>query len=81
MPAISQIRKSDKLWFCRGTSDKVYEVTTGECGGLFTVTARWGRRGGHMSEQVKVETGDYFHAATVHNSLVESKISKGYTHC
>jgi predicted DNA-binding WGR domain protein len=78
MATTINVRKSANLWFCKGGSDKVYTVAIYENQGQFSVNARWGRRGGHMSEQTKAETRDYFQAVTVFNNLVNSKLAKGY---
>lgn len=72
-----------KLWFCRGTSDKTYELIMSEQneGGSvrFTVIGKWGRRGGTKQEQVKVSTYSRYSADRVYDQLMAQKIQKGYS--
>ena len=83
------IVRNSKLWFCRGSSDKTYELVMSEQrdGSLtrFTVIARWGRRNKHQSEQVKVSGFSRYSADLVYDQIMAEKINKGYTrmtaHC
>jgi hypothetical protein len=77
------IVRNSKLWFCRGTSDKSYELVMSEQqeGSFtrFTVIARWGRRNKTQSEQVKVSSLSRYSADLVYDQIMEEKIEKGYT--
>jgi len=77
------IARNIKLWFCRGTSDKTYELVMSEqkegSSTRFTVIARWGRRGGKQSEQIKVSTHSRYSADKVYEQIMSEKIEKGYS--
>ena len=68
-----------RLWFCQGTSDKVYLVQLiRTIGGNFMLRAEWGRRGKSMQSQVKgVYTSEWDARRDFHN-LVASKTNKCY---
>lgn len=67
------------LWFCYGTSDKVYRAEVTDNGnGTFTLAAHWGRRGKTMQSQEKGTFSSHWQAMTAFRNLVGSKTSKGY---
>ena len=75
---------SSLLWYCYGSSDKVYLVKLiKSAGGNFMLRAEWGRRGKSMQSQVKgvfassLGTGEW-DAKRAFHSLVASKTAKGY---
>lgn len=67
------------LWFCYGSSDKVYRAEVRDNGnGTFTLTAHWGRRGKSMQSQEKGVYGSHWQAMQAFHGLVASKTMKGY---
>lgn len=66
------------LWFIGGSSDKVYVVELALVNGVYTLTARWGRRGKTMQSQVKGNFTSEWTARREFHSLVASKTAKGY---
>lgn len=71
------IRKTS-LWFCEGTSDKVYHVTLTLTDGVYTLSAQWGRRGKTLQSQVKGNYTSDWQATRAFHDLVASKTRKGY---
>ncbi|HHD7445147.1 TPA: hypothetical protein ACOVFI_004281 [Citrobacter braakii] len=76
--------KTAKLFFIQGTSDKVYEVSLceqqNEKADRYWVNFRAGRRGGTLLEGTKTPTPvDFAQAQAIFNSVVVSKINKGYS--
>lgn len=74
-----------RLWFCQGTSDKVYLVRLIKTiGGNFMLRAEWGRRGKSMQSQVKgvfassLGQGEW-DARRAFHKLVAEKTNKGYS--
>lgn len=71
------------LW-CRNPAqniDKVYTVTLdsgGEAPQAFTVTARWGRRGGTLSTRIKYQGNDLAQALRIRVRLIQAKLRRGY---
>lgn len=78
MAAKEKVCKQVRLWCHEGTSDKVYDVIVAEIGRRYTVTARWGRRGGTLREQVKWHGASRDTATARARRLVLSKIGRGY---
>lgn len=69
-----------RLWFCYGTSDKVYLVQLIKTvGGNFMLRAEWGRRGKSMQSQVKGVFDGEWDARRAFHDLVASKTNKGYS--
>jgi len=73
-----------RLWFCSGTSDKVYIVELIKTvSGNFMLRAEWGRRGKSMQSQVKgvyassLGSGEW-EAKRAFHGLVGEKTQKGY---
>jgi hypothetical protein len=77
------IARNIKLWFCRGTSDKTYELLMSEqkegSSVRFTVIARWGRRGGKQSEQIKHSSYSRYSADAIYEQIMSEKLQKGYS--
>lgn len=72
------IRKT-RLWFCEGTSDKVYVAYVIQTvDGNHEVRASWGRRGKTMQTQTKGRFATEWQAIKAYMVLVDSKIQKGY---
>lgn len=74
-----------RLWFHGftangGKSDKVYIITLERhSSGRYVVTAKWGRRGGTLSSQVKGNYTSHWAACYAFNALASEKMDKGYT--
>lgn len=67
------------LWFCYGSSDKVYRAEVKDNGnGTFTLAAHWGRRGKGMQSQEKGTFPSHWAAMQAFHNLVGSKTAKGY---
>lgn len=67
------------LWFCHGSSDKVYRAeVTQNPNGSYTLTAFWGRRGKSMQSQIKGVYGSHWMVMQAFHGLVASKTVKGY---
>jgi len=73
------IRKA-RLFFKEGKSDKVYEVDLCRLSqGRYVVNFRYGRRGSNLREGTKTtEPVDRQQAEEIYDSVVVSKINKGY---
>jgi predicted DNA-binding WGR domain protein len=70
--------RQTKLWFCEGSSDKVYIVGVYESAGVYLVVAQWGRRGKTMQSQIKGRFTSDWHAHQSYLNLVSQKQEKGY---
>lgn len=67
------------LYFCEGSSDKIYRAYVIERGGGYMVGFTYGRRGGHMTEGFKNSVPLSLEDALLEFSkLVTSKERKGY---
>jgi predicted DNA-binding WGR domain protein len=66
------------LWFVGGSSDKVYVAELTLVNAIYTLTARWGRRGKTMQSQVKGNFASEWQARREFHALVASKTVKGY---
>lgn len=71
--------RQTKLWFCEGTSDKVYIVSVYENNGVYMVVAQWGRRGKTLQSQIKGRFTSDWQAHNAYLNLVSQKQDKGYT--
>ena len=72
------IRKT-RLWFCEGSSDKVYIAEVVQRGdGYYEVRGHWGRRGKTMQSQVKSVHVTEWQATAAYQGLVSQKVEKGY---
>ena len=73
--------KNTTLYFKDEKSDKVYEVDLLDYGSdLFLVNFRYGRRESELREGTKtVFPVDFIEAEKIYDSLVKSKIKKGYS--
>jgi predicted DNA-binding WGR domain protein len=67
-----------KLWFCEGSSDKVYIVSVYESNGVYLVVAQWGRRGKTLQSQTKGRFTSDWQAHQAYLNLVSQKQEKGY---
>ena len=74
------IRKT-VLWFCEGTSDKVYIASVMENNGVYEVVGEWGRRGKTLQSQIKGRYTTDWQAHNAYLNLVDSKRVKGYEAC
>ena len=74
------IRKT-VLWFCEGTSDKVYIASVMENNGVYEVVGEWGRRGKTLQSQIKGRYTTDWQAHQAYLDLVASKRVKGYEAC
>ncbi len=72
------VPESASLWFKDIRSDKVYNLELTQCETGWTVTASYGRRGGSLAIDVKVERGTYEMAKRIHDTTLRSKLAKGY---
>lgn len=70
--------RQTKLWFCEGTSDKVYIVSVYENNGVYMVVAQWGRRGKTLQSQIKGRFTSDWQAHGAYLDLVSQKQTKGY---
>lgn len=67
------------LWFCEGSSDKVYWAGILERDNGYVVAFSYGRRGSHMTEGFKTDYPVGLpEAEKIFNKLVASKLKKGY---
>jgi len=68
------------LWFCEGTSDKVYKAAVEDAGkGLYSVNFAYGRRNSTLNTGTKTQSPvDLENATKIYNKLVLSKTAKGY---
>lgn len=77
---MSIIDKAD-LWYCEGTSDKVYHTTIETCGSGYVVNFAYGRRGSTLKTGTKTSAPVSLpEARKVYERLVNEKTSKGYQH-
>lgn len=77
---MNEIIRIARLWYCAGTSDKVYVAQLYKTsGGNFMLRAEWGRRGKSMQSQVKGLFHGEWDARRAYHSLVASKTNKGYS--
>lgn len=70
--------RQTKLWFCEGSSDKVYIASVYESNGTYLVVGQWGRRGKTLQSQIKGRFTTDWQAHNAYLSLVDSKRAKGY---
>src|SRR5262245_36529153 len=70
--------KTVKLFFQEGTSDKLYNATLLEEGGLYTVALEWGRRGSPLNQGNKVVKVSLSVAEKTLQKLIREKTQKGY---
>jgi len=71
--------RQTKLWFCEGSSDKVYVAQVVQRGdGYYEVRGNWGRRGKSLQSQTKGRYATEWQATHAYQSLVASKQEKGY---
>lgn len=78
---MSVIEKAD-LWFCEGTSDKVYHASIERVGSVgYVVNFAYGRRGSTLKTGTKTTSPvSLYEAEKVYQKLVNEKTSKGYQH-
>jgi len=74
MPVLDSVN----LAFQEGTSDKVYNVSLTEEGGVFTVVAFWGKRGAKLTMTEKYSGSDKSAAVAAYGGAVGEKTKKGY---
>jgi len=69
------------LYFCQGSSDKEYHASLEEkADGLFSVNFSYGRRGSTLQAGTKTQSPvPYEKAKKIYDTLVKSKLSKGYS--
>ncbi len=68
------------LYYCQGSSDKVYHSELEPKDGGFVVNFAYGRRGSTLQTGSKTaQPVDYAAAREIYDSLVKEKTSKGYT--
>jgi bifunctional non-homologous end joining protein LigD len=68
------------LYYCQGSSDKVYQAAIAPSGGGFVVTFAYGRRGATLATGTKTSLPvTYETAKTIFTRLVGEKKAKGYT--
>lgn len=73
------IVKQANLYFCEGSSDKVYHAQILDTGVGYVVNFSYGRRGARLTEGTKTNEPVSLEQATkVFEKLVESKTKKGY---
>lgn len=78
-PSITNM-DSITLYFCEGSSDKVYSASIDPNGGGYVVNFAYGRRGSTLSTGVKTQAPvDYQTAKIIYDKLVREKTAKGYT--
>jgi bifunctional non-homologous end joining protein LigD len=70
--------KSIRLFFQEGTSDKVYNATIVEEGGLYTVKVEWGRRATPLNQGAKAVKVSLAEAEKAFARVVREKTNKGY---
>ena len=66
------------MWYCEGTSDKVYTASVTREGESFALSAKWGRRGNTQSHQVKGYFISERDAMIAYGKLIAEKTRKGY---
>lgn len=72
------VNKAD-LYFCEGSSDKVYHAFIAENNGGYVVGFSYGRRGARLTEGYKTDSPVSLPEATkIFEKLVLSKTKKGY---
>lgn len=77
---MKNLEESVTLYFREGKSDKVYQAFLQEVDGGFIVNFAFGRRGTTLKTDTKTDAPlDYDQAKKVYDSLVKSKMAKGYT--
>ena len=81
VPAESSTSDRITLYYCAGTSDKVYQAAVEPASnGLFAVTFAYGRRGSTLQTGTKTASPvPYPEARAVYDRLVAEKTAKGYT--
>lgn len=68
------------LYFCEGSSDKIYQASIQPKDGGFVVHFAYGRRGSALTTGTKTPaTVDYPKAKGIYDKLVREKTAKGYT--
>lgn len=73
-------KESTTLYYREGTSDKVYQAAIEKVDGGFVVNFAFGRRGSTLQTGNKTQSPvPYDKAKVVFDSLVKSKLDKGYT--
>ncbi len=78
--SMNNMEESVTLYFHEGKSDKVYQASLQEVEGGYTVNFAFGRRGTTLKTDTKTkEPLDYDKAKKVYDSLIKSKMAKGYT--
>lgn len=71
--------REHRLWFCEGSSDKVYIAQIVQTGDCYEVRGHWGRRGKTLQSQIKGRYTSDWQAHQAYLDLVASKQAKGYT--
>jgi hypothetical protein len=71
--------REHRLWFCQGSSDKIYVAQIIHTGDCYEVRGQWGRRGKTMQSQVKGRYTSEWMAVSAYTTLVSQKQEKGYT--
>jgi len=71
--------ESITLYFCQGSSDKVYRANIEPKDGKYSVNYEYGRRGSTMATGTKTVTAvEYSAAKAIYDKLVNEKKAKGY---
>jgi bifunctional non-homologous end joining protein LigD len=71
--------ESITLYYCEGSSDKVYQASIVPKDGGYIVTFAYGRRGSTLNAGTKTPTPvSYDEAKRIYNKLVREKMAKGY---
>lgn len=70
--------KSVSLYFCQGSSDKEYHIQLVKTGEAYAVHFQYGRRGSTLKTGTKTNSVSLQQAEKIYNSLLKSKIAKGY---
>ena len=74
------ITENITLYYCKGSSDKVYSAVIEPSGPGYVVTFAYGRRGSTLTAGTKTEMPVGFdEAKKIYDKLVKEKMGKGYT--
>jgi len=77
---MSETPKRITLYYCSGSSDKIYQANLEPQGERFAVTFAYGRRGSTLKTGSKTPAPvDYAAAKKIYDQLVKDKMAKGYT--
>ena len=71
-------RESAELYYRKGSSDKVYDLSVFENDEGWCVEAVYGRRKGSLRVECKCEGADYATAKKLYDKVLNEKLKKGY---